>query len=183
MPAGLTFLSGSVTLRSHVELHLERGAVLQASGRWEDITVRPVTSALSGGVVRPDTPPNGVFLWAQGATDAADQAARRARTASEWSRRPEERQDTQGLFWMAHPQVVPRLNRMASGSEQANAYDRLLERLRAQGWTFPVRRAASLGCGFGALERGLLQLGVAERIDGYDLAPAAIALQVLPPTR
>lgn len=111
---------------------------------------------------------------AQGATDAADQAARRARTASEWSRRPEERQDTQGLFWMAHPQVVPRLNRLASGSEQANAYDCLLERLRAQGWTFPVRRAASLGCGFGALERGLLQLGVAERIDGYDLAPAAI---------
>ena len=45
VPAGRTFLSGSVTLRSHVELHLERGAVLQASGRWADITVRPVTSA------------------------------------------------------------------------------------------------------------------------------------------
>lgn len=71
VPAGRTFLSGSVTLRSHVELHLERGAVLQASGRWADITVRPVTSALSGGVVLPDTPPNGVFLWAQGATDVA----------------------------------------------------------------------------------------------------------------
>ena len=105
---------------------------------------------------------------------AVDPQARRARTVSEWSRPPQERHDTQGLFWMAHPQVMPRLNRLASGREDANAYDHLLECLKAQGWTFPVRRVASLGCGFGALERGLCQLGVAERIDGYDLAPAAI---------
>jgi polygalacturonase len=71
VPAGRTFVAGSLTLRSHVELHVERGATLQASGRWADITVRPVTSALSGGFVHPDTPPNGAFLWARGATDVA----------------------------------------------------------------------------------------------------------------
>lgn len=71
IPAGRRFRSGSLVLRSHVELHLERGAVLQASGNWADITVRPVTSALSGGLVDERTPPNGVFLWAQGETDLA----------------------------------------------------------------------------------------------------------------
>jgi len=68
VPAGHTFRSGSITLRSHVDLHVERGATLQASGQWQDITVRRVTSALAGGVVQPGTVANGVFIWADGAT-------------------------------------------------------------------------------------------------------------------
>ncbi|SCX59351.1 class I SAM-dependent methyltransferase [Variovorax sp. EL159] len=105
--------------------------------------------------------------------DAA-RALQTARTAKEWSRPLAERNETQGLFWMSHPQVMPRLNRLASGQPNINAYDHLKNRLSAAGWQFPVRRVASLGCGFGALERDLAGLGIAERIDGYDLAAPAI---------
>lgn len=104
-----------------------------------------------------------------------ERAERAARTAREWSTPPQERAETQGLFWMAHPQVVPRLNRLASGDPQVNAYDHLANRLRASGATLPLARVASLGCGFGGLERGLATLGIARRIDGYDLAAPAIA--------
>jgi len=38
VPAGGRFLTGSVVLKSHVELHLERGATLLASDRREDLT-------------------------------------------------------------------------------------------------------------------------------------------------
>jgi polygalacturonase len=40
VPAGATFLSGSIVLKSNVELNVERGATLQASGEWGDITER-----------------------------------------------------------------------------------------------------------------------------------------------
>lgn len=49
LPAGGTYLSGTITLRSHVEFHVERGAVLQGSGDWADYTGRIPVSALSGG--------------------------------------------------------------------------------------------------------------------------------------
>ncbi|GAA4370077.1 glycoside hydrolase family 28 protein [Agromyces bauzanensis] len=71
VPAGRRFRSGTITLRSHVELHLEHGAVLQASGDWGDITARRPVSALSGGVVRDDFPDGGAFIWAEGATGIA----------------------------------------------------------------------------------------------------------------
>ncbi|MDR1806364.1 MAG: hypothetical protein LBR33_00335 [Propionibacteriaceae bacterium] len=65
------FLAGSLHLGSGVELRLEAGAVLQCSGHWADITDRRVTSALSGGIVTPGQPPQGVFLAATGAVDVA----------------------------------------------------------------------------------------------------------------
>lgn len=101
--------------------------------------------------------------------------ARSTRTVKEWSVPPADRVETQGLFWMAHPQVVPRLHRLSTGDSQTTTHGHLMNCLREAGWNFPVRRVASLGCGFGALERGLAGLGIAERIDGYDLAPAAVA--------
>lgn len=67
VPAGATYLSGSLVLRSFVELHVETGATLAASGRWEDITERFTVSALSSGVVREDVPAGGAFLTAKGA--------------------------------------------------------------------------------------------------------------------
>jgi GT2 family glycosyltransferase/SAM-dependent methyltransferase len=99
---------------------------------------------------------------------------RSARTVKEWSVPPAERVETQGLFWMAHPQVAPRLHRLSSGDCNTNCYDHLMKHLREAGWRFPVRRVASLGCGFGALERGLAGLQIAGRIDGYDLAEPAV---------
>lgn len=71
VPAGATYLSGSLVLKSFVDLHVERGAVLQASGDWADITERRVVTALSSGVVRADTPESGQFLAAYGATQVS----------------------------------------------------------------------------------------------------------------
>jgi len=36
LPGGKTFLTGAITLRSEVDFHLARGAVLKASPRWQD---------------------------------------------------------------------------------------------------------------------------------------------------
>lgn len=71
VPAGRTYLSGSLVLRSFVELHIERGAVLQASGQWADITERQVVTALSSGTVQDGTDQSGVFLAAYGETSVA----------------------------------------------------------------------------------------------------------------
>ena len=71
VPAGGTYVSGSIVLQSHVELHLERGATLQASGDWELITERTTVSALSSGVVTDQTVQSGQFLAAYDAVDIA----------------------------------------------------------------------------------------------------------------
>ncbi len=71
VPAGRTWLSGSIVLRDAVELHVERGAVLRASGRWEDITERRSVGALSNGVLSDLTEESGAFITAEGATSVA----------------------------------------------------------------------------------------------------------------
>lgn len=71
VPASATFLSGSLVLKSQVELHVERGATLQASGDWAQITERTTVSALSAGVVTDQTIESGQFLTAYDATNIA----------------------------------------------------------------------------------------------------------------
>ncbi|WP_213956670.1 MULTISPECIES: class I SAM-dependent methyltransferase [unclassified Variovorax] len=95
-------------------------------------------------------------------------------TVATWSVPPEQRAQSDGLFWMAHPMVAARLNVKASGDAARNDYDHLMDVLESAGWRFPVQHVASLGCGFGALERGLAKLGIANSIDGFDLAEGAI---------
>ena len=74
IPAGATFLSGSLVLRSNVDLHVERGAILQASGDWEHITERSAVSPLSmnpvrGYTVTADTEQSGQFITARDVTN------------------------------------------------------------------------------------------------------------------
>ncbi|WP_029292087.1 glycoside hydrolase family 28 protein [Cellulomonas sp. HZM] len=71
VPAGSTYLTGSIELRSHVELHVERGAVLQGSGDPAHYTARLEVGALSAGVVNPD---NDVALMLITARDCEDVA-------------------------------------------------------------------------------------------------------------
>ena len=71
VPAGGTFLSGSIVLKSNVELHVERGATLQASGDWVDITERHTVSALSSGVVTGASEESGLFIAAYNASNIA----------------------------------------------------------------------------------------------------------------
>ena len=62
LPAGRRFLAGSIELRSNVELHVERGAVLLGSSRSEDHTAAAFPS-------RPDSSP--AFIVADGAENIA----------------------------------------------------------------------------------------------------------------
>lgn len=71
VPAGATFLSGSIVLRSFVELHVERGAILAASGNLSDYTERLVVGALSAGVVTDNSAAACMFITAQHAQHIA----------------------------------------------------------------------------------------------------------------
>ena len=67
VPAGGVYLVGSIELRSHVELHIESGAVLQGSPRWLDYTARFRVGALSAGVVHEGTDTSAALLTARAA--------------------------------------------------------------------------------------------------------------------
>lgn len=71
LPPGSTYLSGSINLRSYVELHVAAGATLAASGQWSDITARHAVSALTHGVVDDDAAEGGAFIWAHGERSVA----------------------------------------------------------------------------------------------------------------
>jgi SAM-dependent methyltransferase len=107
-------------------------------------------------------------------TDAPDEDLRRAKVNEVWS--ADAARDTQelGRYWMAHPMVRDRVNRLASGRADRDAYGHLAELLRGRGWRLPVARALSIGCGFGALERGLVATNLVQRIEALDLAEGAI---------
>lgn len=71
VPAGGIFLIGSIELRSHVELHLETGAVLQGSPHWADYRARFKVGALSAGIVTGDSDTSAALLTARDATGIA----------------------------------------------------------------------------------------------------------------
>lgn len=68
IPAGGTYLVGSIELRSHVELHIASGAVLQGSPHWPDYTAQFRVGALSAGVVHDGTDTSAALLTAREAT-------------------------------------------------------------------------------------------------------------------
>lgn len=71
VPAGATFLTGSIELRSNVELHVERGATLAGSGDVADYTARLEVGALSGGVVDDENDAALMLITARDATNIA----------------------------------------------------------------------------------------------------------------
>ena len=110
-------------------------------------------------------------LPAEGAEPGLSEAERRERVGQFWSAQPAAQA---GWYWMAHPMVRARVNRLASGDPAVDAYNRFAILLRERGMVVPIPRAVSLGCGFGALERGLASEGIIAEIDAYDIAPGAI---------
>lgn len=94
--------------------------------------------------------------------------------AAFWSEDPADVAADGGDFWLSHPLVRARINRLASGASDRDAYDHLAIELSGRGIALPIPRAVSLGCGFGALERDLAARGIVGRIDAYDIAPGAI---------
>ena len=105
---------------------------------------------------------------------ARSRARDRALVSQVWAASPEERTAAGGLNWMQHPLVGRRLNILASDQPDSDPYIHLKARLTYEGWSFPVPRALSLGCGHGALERGLIAINMAQRCDGIDLSEGAI---------
>jgi len=71
VPAGGVYLSATITLRDHVELHVERGATIAASGRWADYATGPRVSGLSGGIIDAESGQGRALISATGARDIA----------------------------------------------------------------------------------------------------------------
>ena len=64
IPAGGTFLSGSILLRGSIELHLEEGSHLKASDRYEDYLPKHQIPKISGGSVVEEVLPQRSFISA-----------------------------------------------------------------------------------------------------------------------
>lgn len=71
VPAGRVFLTGTITLQTNVELHLERGATLLGSPHWADYSVRLAVGALSGGTVSGEKPALSMLITADDAENVA----------------------------------------------------------------------------------------------------------------
>ena len=63
------------------------------------------------------------------------------RVSAAWSTSPEDQAVDSGWYWMAHPAVRTRSNRLASGQPDQDAYGRLTALLQERGWTLPIERA------------------------------------------
>jgi 2-polyprenyl-3-methyl-5-hydroxy-6-metoxy-1,4-benzoquinol methylase len=79
------------------------------------------------------------------------------------------------VYWLAVPAVQKRhQNKGCAGKPYGDWVEYCLrEFLHTQG---PAGRMLSIGCGSGALERQLFQLGAFEKCDAIDIAPTAIEL-------
>jgi SAM-dependent methyltransferase len=78
--------------------------------------------------------------------------------------------------WLQHPKVQERINLLTTGDPGRDRYQYFVQRyLSAQRTgTARVKRALTLGCGHGELERGLTQYDLAEIHEGIDLAEGAV---------
>jgi len=77
------------------------------------------------------------------------------------------------LHWTELAQVQRRINRRVSGDPDVDPYLHVIKRY----FSLPLDldRVLTLGCGFGEIERGLVQYGTIGRHDAFDVAPGAIA--------
>lgn len=100
--------------------------------------------------------------------------SRAGQVGAAWSVSPADVIEDAGWYWLAHPTVLARSHRLASGDPNRDAYSRLVELLRERGVTLPIAHSISIGCGFGALERDLTARGIVGEVDAYDIAPVAI---------
>lgn len=71
LEAGKAFRAGSLVMKSNVEMHLEAGAILQASPHAEDFPRQWAAGALTGGKVKENQPGEILFISAEHAENIA----------------------------------------------------------------------------------------------------------------
>ena len=76
------------------------------------------------------------------------------------------------VHWTQLRRVQERLNLLTSGDVRKNRFEHFMETYLPR---LPVKRALTLGCGHGDLERGLSKYNFAVFHDGIDIAEGAIA--------
>jgi len=76
-------------------------------------------------------------------------------------------------FWMSHQAVRERINQRVAGDPGCWPTQWFRERFADR---LPLRRAISVGCGTGALERDLVRQGIVLQVTGIDLAERPLAL-------
>jgi O-antigen biosynthesis protein len=74
------------------------------------------------------------------------------------------------VHWTQHPKVQQRLNVLVSGDREKDRFKYFIDTYIRT----PVRRAITLGCGHGELERGLFKYNFATSHDAVDIADGAI---------
>ncbi len=74
------------------------------------------------------------------------------------------------VHWTQHPKVQERLNFLTSGDRNQSRFDYFLKNYLR----LPVKRALTLGCGHGDLERGLARRNFALYHEGIDISDGAI---------
>lgn len=76
------------------------------------------------------------------------------------------------VSWMAEPRVRDYINESISGSRHVWPMDWFLEFLGKRRF----RRALSIGCGTGPLERDLIRRGICQQVDAFDGSPRSIEI-------
>lgn len=112
-------------------------------------------------------------------TEAPDTEAQDQRRAEQvdafWSIAiPTEPEQQWSMFPASHPVVAAEVNQRACGHSGLDTYAHLAKMLVERGEELPLTRVASICCGTGALERGLVSMGLISACTGYDLATGSI---------
>ena len=96
-----------------------------------------------------------------------------AKVGEHWGKEGAKWRVGRGIHWLEHPRVQERINLKVSGDVCVDRFQYFI-----QGYLdgrLPVERALTLGCGFGALERGLSQYNFCREHQAIDLSEEAIA--------
>ena len=79
-----------------------------------------------------------------------------------------------GIFWLEHELVQRRINEKVTGDANRSPSLYFMDRMAKEGYTFPVERCLTLGCGVGMLERGFAKHKLCLRHDAFDISDEAI---------
>jgi SAM-dependent methyltransferase len=96
------------------------------------------------------------------------------KTKEHWGKESDAWQIGRGIFWLEHELVQVRINEKVTGDPAKTPSQYFKEVMAKWGYTFPLQRCLTLGCGAGFLERELAQYNFCLRHDAFDISDGAI---------